>query len=391
MIAAIAGRAWRTPLGGSIERVVSRWLAGEHAVQPAPHVVPGACQLRCAIPDQPAPCRNDRFLDRVGLLALEVGREAMAGAGFAPGDPRFERTALFAATGGLRARWDDLVRALARQRDDGAGLWDRGLAQMHPFWMLQQLSNNVHALLSIDLQIRGDGATFAGAIAGAEALCAAGRALEAGAVDAALVVAYDSLLDPQSVADLTERRVATRADLTHWRPPYDERAEGAVPSEGTAAVLLVRAAAGKGLPLLSCIAGVDADPLPSGEPRAQRLAEIAALVSHCERIVDGAAWARPEMDFAERESLAGVLPESARLLASAASLGRLGAAAPVVQAIAAAEILRRGVLPSIAGLEHAAPGALHPVAVPTPAEETSALLLSAGAPGLVAAVRVEVP
>jgi len=42
MIAAIAGRAWRTPLGGSIERVVSRWLAGERAVQPAPHVVPGA-------------------------------------------------------------------------------------------------------------------------------------------------------------------------------------------------------------------------------------------------------------------------------------------------------------------------------------------------------------
>src|SRR5439155_8302191 len=83
MIAAIAGRAWRTPLGGSIERVVSRWLAGEHAVPSAPHVVPGACQLRCAIPDQPAPCSNDRFPDRAGLLGLEGGRESTADSVFA--------------------------------------------------------------------------------------------------------------------------------------------------------------------------------------------------------------------------------------------------------------------------------------------------------------------
>src|SRR5258705_507130 len=102
MIAAIAGRAWRTPLGASIERAVSRWLAGEHAVQPAPHAAPAACRLRCAIPDPPRTSRNERFLDRLGLLALDAGREAMAGARFAAGDPRLELTALFTATGGLR-------------------------------------------------------------------------------------------------------------------------------------------------------------------------------------------------------------------------------------------------------------------------------------------------
>jgi 3-oxoacyl-(acyl-carrier-protein) synthase len=391
MIAAIAGRSWRTPLGASIERVVSRSIAGEHAVQPGANLPEGTCRLRCAIPDRPAPSRNERFLDRLGLLALEVGREAMADAGFAPGDPRLERTAVFAATGGLRPRWDDLVRALARQRDGGTGLWERGLSQLHPFWMLQHLSNNVHALLSIELRIRGDGATFAGAVAGAEALCGAMRALESGSVDAALVVASDSLLDAQSVADLTERRVATRADLPHWRGPYDERAEGAVPGESTAAVVLVRATAGRGPPLLSCATGVDADPLPSGEPRASRLAEVAALVSRGESIVDGAAWARPELDLAERESLAGLLSNSARIVSTASALGRLAAAAPVVQAIAGVEILRRRVLPPIAGLERPAAGPLHPVAVAAAAQETSVLLLSAGAPGLVAAVRVEVP
>src|SRR5438445_12418824 len=141
MIAAVAGRAWRTPLGNSIEGVTSRLLAGEYAVQRASHAAPGACQLRCRIPDRPASSRNERFLDRLGLLALEAGRDAMVDAGFTPGDSRLDRTAVFTATGGLRPRWNELVPALLNQRDDGARSWDRGLSQLHPFWMLQHLSN----------------------------------------------------------------------------------------------------------------------------------------------------------------------------------------------------------------------------------------------------------
>ena len=246
-------------------------------------------------------------------------------------------------------------------------------------------------MLSIELQICGDGATFAGATAGAEALSAAARALEAGAVDAALVVACDSLLDPQSLADLTERRLATRADLARWRPPYDEGAEGAVPGEGAGAVVLVRAPGPGGLPLIRCATGIDPEPLSCGEPRAERLAEIATLVSRGETIVDGAAWARPDLDLAERKFLARVVPESARLMASAAALGRPGAATSVLQAIAAIELLRRRAFPPIAGLERPASGPLRPLAAAVSSDETSALLLSAGAPGLVAAVRVEVP
>ena len=164
-----------------------------------------------------------------------------------------------------------------------------------------------------------------------------------------------------------------------------------MPGECAAAMVLVRAPAGKGLPLLSCAAAIDGEPLPSGEPRAERLAQIAALVSRGDEVVDGAAWAQPDLDLAEREHLARVVPGTARLLASAASLGRLGAAGSLVQAIAGVEILRRRVLPPIAGLQKVATGPLQPVLVATPVEQGSALLLSAGSPGLVAAVRVEVP
>jgi 3-oxoacyl-(acyl-carrier-protein) synthase len=388
--AAIAGYAWRTPLGSSIEAVLSRLLAGEHAVRPAPHAASAGCRLRCATADGAARSRSDRFLDRLGLLALDAGREAMTNADLGRDDARLERTALFAATGGLRPRWSDMLPALARQRDDGTALWDRGLSRFHPFWMLQHLSNNVHAVLSIELQIRGEGSTFAGPTAGAEALCAAIRALEAGAVDAALLVAYDSLLDPQCSADLTRRGVATPADLQHWRPPYDQGAAGIVPGEASAALVLVRGESGNGRPLLSCAAATDPDPLASGEPRPERLAEVAALVGRDDAIVDGAAYGRSELDAAERSALIGVVPRSAHLVCTAASFGRIGAAGPLVQAIAAVEFLRRRLLPPIAGLHEAAAGALDVVTAATRTDRNSALLLSGGAPGAVAAIRVEV-
>jgi act minimal PKS chain-length factor (CLF/KS beta) len=376
-VIAVAGHAWRTPLGSSVDAVVSRLVAGEHGVE----FTGGP---RCAIPLGPASAREARFLDRLGLLAVETAREAMAGADV---DAPPDRVGLFAAIGSLRPRWDDLLPALAGQRDDLAGLWGRGLSHLHPFWMLQHLSNNVHATLSIALGLRGDGATFAGAVAGAEALCAAARALEAGAIDAALVVACDSLLEPQTVADLGRRGVTCAAPAGGWRPPYDAAAAGIVPGEGAAAMVLTRAAGGR--PLLSCAVGIDPDPLPSGEPRPERFAEVASLVANGEGIVDGAAAARPELDLAERCALAELLPRAARLYSTAASLGRLGAAACLVEVIAALELLRRRVLPPVAALERAPDGPVPPARVAAGIDCASALLLSGGAPGLVAAVHVE--
>src|SRR5205085_875983 len=113
-----------------------------------------------------------------------------------------DRIGLFAGVGGLRAHWDDMLAALEHQRDDGAGAWERGLRDVHPYWMLRHLSNNVHALAAMELELRGEGATFGGATGGAQALAAASRALHAGAIDAALVVAYDSLLEPETLVEL---------------------------------------------------------------------------------------------------------------------------------------------------------------------------------------------
>src|SRR5262245_44968698 len=175
MSAAVTGWAARTPLGGSIEQLTRRLLAGERAAQRNPRFPSDAyaCRLAAPIPEDPRPSPHSRILRRIGLLALEVGHEALADAG-CKGGPRL---GLFSAMGGLRAHWDDIMPALAGQRPDLSDSWNRGFKNLHPFWMLQHLSNNAHALLAQDTGARGDGVTFSGSNAGAQALAAAERAL----------------------------------------------------------------------------------------------------------------------------------------------------------------------------------------------------------------------
>jgi act minimal PKS chain-length factor (CLF/KS beta) len=391
VIAAVAGTAWRTPLGRELRAVASRLLAGERAARPSPLFDASAyrCTLGAAIPDAPTGGRHRRFLDRVGLHALEVGLEALATAGLRPGDPRLDRAGLFVGTAGPRPRWEEMLAAFSGARADGP--WACGLQKLHPFWMLQHLSSNVHALLSMEAGIRGEGATFGGGIAGAEALLAATRALDAGAVDVALVVAYDSLLAPEALVDLGARGIAAECGLDALCPAYDEDASGAVPGEAAVAVVLARPGelpgeAGR----IEVATGVDRAPLPSGEPRAAAVAAIASRISRGDRVVDGAAWALRAQDDDERREVSTLVDSGALLTATAAAFGKLGAAAAVAQAAAWIELLRRRSIPPIAGLRRAAPGPLSLVASPAGAPGRSALLLSTAAPGLASAVRVEV-
>lgn len=385
---AVIGRAWRTPLGATIDDVIVRLVAGERAV--APNARSGAsgyaCTLAAAIAGDPARSRNARFLRRMGLFGLEVAHEALAASGIAGGP----RTGLFSGVGGLRAHWDDMMGALVDQRDDGRDAWNRGLRDIHPYWMLRHLSNNVHALASAELGLHGEGATFGGGNGGAQAIAAAARALWDGAIDAALVVAYDSLLEPETLVELGARRAATHATgAALAAPPYDARAAGFVPGEAAAAIVLVRPAdASAPHALVEAVDAADGQP---AEPTAATVGRIVAQLGDPGAVgaVDGASRAWPELDADERLVLAA-LGADTPLVSIAAATGRLGAATAVVQAIALGEVLRRGVLPPIAGLEQPADGACIPLARATPTRARSALALSTAAPGLAAGIRVEV-
>ncbi|HTM22363.1 MAG TPA: beta-ketoacyl synthase N-terminal-like domain-containing protein [Kofleriaceae bacterium] len=391
MTAAILGWALRTPLGDTVDRVCDRLLAGESAGRSSPLFDQSTypCRLGAAIPDAPPPSRHGRFLDRLALHAVAVAGEALH---MAQAEVEPPRLGLFAAIGGLRVRWDDMRVAFADQQADGAGAWERGFKRLHPFLMLKHLSNNAHALLAADVAAMGEGVTFGGAVAAAEAIAAADRALAADAVDAALVVAYDSLLEPETLIALGSAGILCAGERA--AAPYgDAAASGAVPGEAAAALVLVRPG-DAGRRLLGRVTAATAADGGPGEPGADAIGRAAArMIRHDAGLrigaIDGAGRALALLDAAEREALLAAGASSDTPLACLqAATGRLGAATAAVQAIAWARLLARRTLPPIAGLTAPAGGPLDPLAAPQPAPH-GVLAISTGAPGLAAALFIE--
>ena len=383
MKAVLSGRAWRTPLGGTIDGVIARLLAGERAAAPNARFDASAyaCTLASTIAGQPAPSRHARFLRRMGLFAVEVAAEALADAGVQGSD----RVGLFFGYGGLRAHWDDLMPAFEGQNPDGAGAWERGLTLLHPFWMLQHLSNNAHAIAAQELGARGEGATYGGANAGAQALSAAIRALAAGAVDVALVVAYDSLVEPETLIELAARNACSSAGIAALASPYTATASGFVPGEAAAALVLKRCGPG---PLVQAVDGADG---ASGEPDPALARRLLALLAEHGDIVDGAGLAQPGYDAAERAAAAAIVGAGAPLCCIMGAMGQIGAASSIVQTIALAELLQRQVLPPLAGAPAPASGPLVARRTMQATALRAAVGLSAGAPGLGGVIRVALP
>lgn len=396
---AMTGWAVRTALGHTLTELCDRLLTGERAVADNRRFDAGSypCTLAAAIPGQPARSPHDRILRRPGRFAYHAALEALARSSAASG----VRLGLFSGVGGLRAHWNELMPALAKQRPDLSDSWRQGFRRIHPYWMLQHLSNNTHALLSKDLDARGEGVTFGGANAGAQALAAAGRALRDGAIDAALVVTYDSLIEPETIIEMAARGAATSASLGALHAPYSSRADGAVPGEAAAAVVLQLEPGGdREAPdtdgECSVLGYVDAEDGADGErglPAAATAAIVARQVlgrSAAPTIVDGAGLGVADIDHQERAEIAALIGPDATLTAVQSGLGQVGAAASVIQALVLCECLRRGRLPPIAGLRDPAPGPLRPLATAAATDARSALAVTMGSPGLVGALRVAI-
>ena len=393
---AVFGCALRTPLGDEPAAILQRLLDGDRAAAANPlfDAQSHPCALAAGLaPRTPRLARARKFLRRMGLHAVEVGIAAMADArtrwpqlATLPG----ERLGLFFGYGGLRAPWDELMPAMQAQDAALGASFEQGLRLLHPFFMLQQLSNNAHALCAEELAARGEGVTLSGANAGAQALACAQAALAAGTVDAALCVAYDSLIAPEVLVEQGLSGALTSArSVGELVAPYAASASGAVPGEAAAALLLLREEP-RNEPPLFYLRAADA----AGISTAETLVRAAkSVLAHRVAVVDGAAQAVAKLDFAERTALAaaGFLREDAMLTATLSGLGQIGAAAPLAQAMVMAAALRSGRLPKVAGLSatDVAHGPLPPLIENTDTTARSALCLSASSCGLIGAACVE--
>ena len=336
---AVTGWSLRTPLGVTIDEVLARLAAGERAAAANPRfdATSYPCTLAAVIPGQPAKTRHARFVRRMGLWGMQAATDAIKQAEVIGGD----RTGVFCGYGGLRAHWEDILGPLERQRPDAVGAWEAGLRLLHPFWMLQHLSNNAHALLATDLGARGEGVTLGGANAGAQALAAAAAALHAGTIDVALVLAYDSLVEPEMVLELG-MRMRDAAEV--------------VPGEAAAALVLERVddAGRRALVRLRAADGADG---ARGWPSAQTMVRVARGLSDAEQpglprlpqLLDGAGVGDEPAVHAE-------LAAGATFTSMQRQLGLLGGAAALVQAIVLGSWLRAGRARSALGISAGAPG-----------------------------------
>lgn len=347
-------------------------LAGARAARPNTKFDAStyACTLAATLEGAPTP---HRILRRMGRFGADAAAEALAAADVAPGP----RLALFCGVGGLRAHWDEFLGALAFQDADLADGWRRGLSRLHPYWMLKHLSNNTQAELARTLGAVGDGANFGGANAGAAALMAAIDCLADGAADAALVVAYDSLIEPETIVALAASGAIASCDLVELAAAYGLAPNGAIPGEAAAAIVLQRVDDAPASRRVQATASAGSDALACVAPFAQD-----------SDFIDGSAASRRTKDDAERAALAPFVAPDTPLIATQAGLGHLGAATALVQSILLARMLERGEWPAIPALTTAAPGPLRPLSESTQRAASCAVGLSAAAPGLAAAVRV---
>lgn len=401
MRAALTGFSIRSPLGDSLDSAVLRMLAGEHAFR-AEHRFPldtYRCSLVAGIAGQPAPSAQRRFLRRLALFARETALEAFERAGHHRNDLQYgkngerrpgERLGLFMASGGLRADWDELMPALHTQVPDGQLSWERGFRSLHPFWMLRYLSNNVHAVVAAELSAKGDGLCFGGANAGAHAIASAIRSIQSECIDVAIVSAYDSLIEPEILLEMGVRGQVFGAGPEKLKPPYDAGAAGFVPGEAACSLVLERLAPAGGR-ALSQVSVAHATEGAAAEPSAEAIARVISMVMDGDCIVDGAGRANPALDRAEIQALSRCFGAGGTLFSSAAYWGRLGAATAPLQVALLSGLLARGVFPALPGLDRPCitEGAVRILKENTRIEQRSALGLSTGAPGAVAAVRVE--
>lgn len=267
----LEGWAWRTPLGSGRE-ALDRLRAGESAVRALDRC---GVPYGATIPGDPAPAAESRYLHRVGLFALELAKELGE-----DGD----HVGVFAGIGGLRALWGDLGVAMRDQ--DGGPPWARGLGKVHPYWMLRHLSNNAHALAAQALGARGEGTTVSGATGGAGALAAACRALTLGRLDVALVVAADTLLQPEI---LLEGSVSGR-----WGRPGEAASTGGPwPGEAAVAVRLVRDGAGPAVQVSTGLGEPEVDPVVRGLGDLGAATSLAQVVWLAETGGGRATWGGP--------------------------------------------------------------------------------------------------
>ena len=369
--AVITGIGAVTALGMTAEATFEALCAGKTAIGPIRDMAPTG--FACPVAARMAPIdpeslglrpRDSRTMGLHTYSMLVACRAAFAQAGL--GDDRVprEKIAFFAGLGTVDYRPEDLSRAVGQcLREDGSVDYEEFFGgayhDIHPLWPLCMLNNIAHSQVAIDLDVRGDNATFSPhAEAGAQAIREAQRCLSAEGALAALAVGVGEEVTPQSL---------TRHGRLGWLSqsgdprPFSRSADGGVLGEAAATLVLgePRSVRSLGKTPLAQVAGYAMRVATRREPEAYREAIANAMTVALEesRIYPDEVAAvfangdgRPVNDAAEARAILDILGDGAPVTTTKPGLGVTLAAAGVVDTVMAALALQRGMVPPCRGV-----------------------------------------
>ena len=346
----ITGMGTVTPLGVGVDALYERWSAGECAITEG--------LARCSDFDatEHMSRKDARRTDRFTHFALVAAGEALAGAW--PDGPPYEPERIGCVIGtGIGG-----LGSLEKQQDV---LREKGPTAVSPLAVPLLMGNAAAAAVAMRNGLHGSSfGVMSACAAGAHAIGASLRMIEAGEADAVVAGGAESAIAGVAVAAFAAMGATSPTGISR---PFDARRDGFVMGEGAGVLVLEDAerAAARGAEPLGEILGYAASsdahhltaPEPSGRDAARAIALAlgdAGLEPEDVDYVNAHGTSTPLNDRSETEALKVALGEDAHRIpisSTKSAIGHLLGAAGAVEAVATIESLRHGLAPPTVGWE----------------------------------------
>jgi len=347
----ITGVGAVTPLGVGARRLHERWLAGACGIED------GFGRCTEFDPADFMTVKEARRSDRFTQLAVSACAQALEDAGWsdgAPYDPADIGCVIGTGIGGLGSfeSSHDVLR-------------DRGAERVSPLSVPLMMGNAAAAALAMRHDLRGQvfGVVSACA-AGAHAIGAATRMIQAGDAEAVVTGGSEATLTPLAIASFAAMDATSPTGISR---PFDARRDGFVMGEGAGVLVLESAesAHARGARIIGEVLGYGATsdahhitaPEPEGRGAAnaiRRALRDAELSPGDIDYVNAHGTSTPLNDRAETKAIKAALgTDAARVPVSStkSAVGHLLGAAGAVEAIATVLALRDRVAPPTLGYE----------------------------------------
>jgi 3-oxoacyl-[acyl-carrier-protein] synthase-1 len=277
-----------------------------------------------------------------------------------------EQTAVYVGSPGNKYfQQYDFLPLLAKTQGNMKAFAEQLFDEVHPTWLLRILPNNVLAYAGITYGFKGANHNITNhAVGGAQAILEAFHAIKTGQADRAVVVAYDSGIDPQAIFYYEQLGVLSGRHLK----PFDKAHDGTLLADGAAALVLeseasVRARGARCYgELIGGYAATEAQGLFSIEPDGAHLTQLmqktldaAALTQEDIGLIVAHGNGNTKSDDSEAQAIQQVFAKSQPpVTAFKWSTGHTLCASGILDAVLTTYALEHHCAPGIANLEQQA-------------------------------------